>query len=435
MRNSLGTLRRRPGRALLTSLGVGLAVGLLVLLLALSAGVDRSASTLAYGSGVDLIATSSSAGGAGSILGGPLPPIPQAHPLATEIPAADPNAVVASPWLISELVFANASLWAAANTSSVPPGWSYTGSGTVGWLPGELRGIETPTISRGTGLTAAGDPHYANGTWTGPSTHEIVLDEALAGVLHVGVGDSVWANPAAPPSNAALPGWFANATRLTVVGLSGAFWLVPSAELAYVYLSELQQLVGGANASTDYASLVLIHLAQTGNPSADARTIAIAFPDLTVTTLADILGALEHIIDVYRTFGALIGAIGLVVAALFTTTVLQMSVDDRSRELALLRAVGYRRAAVGALVVEEGLLLAGVGLGIGLPIAWAGAEAVNRFLLSVVVGLPAGFSFVAFDPAVVAAGVLAVLAVGVVASVAPAARAMLLPVAEELRAP
>jgi len=434
LRYALDAVRRRPGRSLLTSLGIGLASGLVVLLLALSAGVQSSATTLAYASGVDLLATSS-AGGNSSILTGAPPPIPDAHSLVTEIPAVDPNAVVASPWLVGGLVLGNASLWRAANNSSVPSGWTYTGTGAVGWIPDDLGGIETPTLYNGSGFTAAGDPHYANGTYLGPETHQIVLDQALAQVLRVQVGQSVWASPAAPPNTSTLPGWYANATRFTVVGISSAFWLVPSAELAFVYLSELQQLVGGANRSTDYATFVLIHLKDPTDPGSDQAKIALAFHGLTVYTLADLLGEVQHVVNVYRTFGELIGAIGLVVATLFTTTVLQMSVDDRSRELALLRAIGHRRASVGLRVVEEGLLLCGVGLAFGLPLAYVGAEAIDRLLLRLVPGLPAGFSFVSFEPSVIVLGVVAVLAVGLVASTVPAVRAMQLPVAEELRAP
>ncbi len=434
MHPAVDALRRRPGRSLLTALGVGLAVGLVVLLLALSAGVRASATTLAYSSGVDLLATSST-GGNGTILTGAPPPIPHAHLLATEIPAKDPNVVVASPWLLGDLVFGNASLWRAANASAVPATWSYTGSGTVGWIPDDLTGIERPALYNGSGFTAPGDPHYANGTYTGPSTHEIELDQALADVLGVHVGESVWADPAAPPSDAALPGWYANATEFTVVGISGPFWLVPSAELAFVYLSELQALLGSASAATDYATLLLIHLANPTDPTVDQNEIANDFHGLTVFTLADILGEIQHVVAVYQTFGLLIGAIGLVVATLFVTTILQMSVDDRSREVALRRAIGQSRGAVGRSVVEEGLLLCGVGLAIGLPLAYVGAVEVNRFLLRLLPGLPVGFSFVAFDAGVVAAGVLAVVAVGLAASTAPALRAMRLPVAEELRAP
>jgi putative ABC transport system permease protein len=431
VRYALDGIRRRPGRSALTSLGIGLAVGLVVLLLAISAGVQTSSTELATASGVDLIAASANT----TITTGSVPPISHAHALATEIPSSDPNVAVASPWLISDLVFGNASLWAAANSSQIPGGWSETEAGSVGWIPSDNSGIETPTIYNGSGFRYPGDPYYANGTYTGVRTHEVVLDQGLAGVLGVTVGSLVWVSPSQAPSPASLTGWYGNATALRVVGISGPFWLVPSALLSFLYLSELQSIVGGGTPSTDYASLLLVHLVDPTTASADQTKIERAFPSLTVITLADILGAIQQVVDVYRTFGILIGAIGVIVAALFATTVLQMSVDDRSREIALLRAIGYSRARVGGFVAEEGVVLALIGLAVGFPIAYAGAWELNRFLLNLIAGLPVGFSFVSFDAAVLLAGVGLVLAIGLLAAILPAARAMALPVAEELRAP
>lgn len=428
---SLDAIRRRPGRSALTSLGIGLAVGLVVLLLAISAGVQTSSTELATASGVDLIAASANT----TITTGSVPPIPHGHELASSIPASDPNVAVASPWLISDLVFGNASLWAASNASDVPNDWNQTEAGSVGWIPSDNSGIETPPIYNGTGFTLPGDPHYANGTYAGPFTHEIVLDQGLAGALGVMVGDLVWVSPAPAPGPSALPGWYANATAFRLVGVSGPFWLIPSAFLAFLYLSELQSVVGGGTPSTDYASLVLIHLYDPTTAAADQTRIEGAFPSLTVITLAEVLGAIQEVVNVYRTFGIIIGAIGIIVAALFATTVLQMSVDDRSREIALLRAVGYTRAGVGSLIAQEGVVLSLLGLAVGFPLAYAGAYALNRFLLNLIVGLPVGFSFVSFDASVLLSGIALVLAIGLVAAAVPAARAMSLPVAEELRAP
>ncbi|MGA8276430.1 MAG: FtsX-like permease family protein [Thermoplasmata archaeon] len=425
------SIRRRPGRSALTSLGVGLAVGLVVLLLALSSGIQTSASTLAGASGVDLLIASANT----TFAQDTFPPISQAHSLATRIPGADSNVATASPWLVSDLVFGNQSLWAAANASSVPAGWSPTGSGTVGWIPGDNPGIETPDVYNGSGFWAAGDPHYANGTYLGPRTGEIELDQGLAGVLGVTVGGTVWAAASSPTGPSQLSGWYANATEFHVVGITGPFWLLPSALLAFVYLSELQSIVGGATSSTDYGSLVLVHLHDPTLATEDQSRLGAAFPGLTVFTLSDILGAVQHVVDLYRTFGELIGAIGLVVAALFTTTVLQMSVDDRSREIALLRAIGHSRARIAGLVVQEALMLSCLGLLVGLPVAYFGAVAINAFLLRLLAGLPAGFSFVSFDATVILSGVGLVLLIGLIAGIAPAARAMQLPVAEELRAP
>jgi len=262
-------VRRRPGRSLATSLGIGLATGLVVLLLALSAGIQSSASRLAASSGIDLLATSANT----SLASDTFPPIPDAHALPAQITAADPNVATASPWLISSLVYANASLYAATNVSptgsAVPPSWAPTGAGTVGWIPAANAGLDAPGPVAGGGFTAPGDPLWDNGTFGGPRTGETELDEGLASVLHVGVGGVVWASARSVPGPSALADWFANATPFRVVAITEPFFLLPSALLGFLYLSELQELTGGASASTDYASLLLIHLTDPTNPSAD----------------------------------------------------------------------------------------------------------------------------------------------------------------------
>lgn len=435
MRYALDALRRRPARSAASALGVGLATALVVILLAVSSGVQSSAGRLATESGVDLLVTSANT----SISAGTFPPLEGAHGLPGRLASADPNVATASPWLVSSLTFANGSLYDAVNSSSgaagVPAGWTPSDAGVVGWIPGLNAGLETPPVVAGPGFSSGGDPHYANGSYSGPETREVVLDQALAAVLRVAPGAVVYASPQSVASPGQLAGWYANATAFRVVGVSGPYWLLPSALLGFFYLSELQGLLGSASASTDYASLVLVHLVDPTDPARDQARIEAAFPDATVFTLGNVLGAVQHVIDLYRTFGVLIGAIGVVVATLFTMTVLWMSVDDRSQELAVLRAIGYRRARIGGFVLEEGLLLAALGLAVGVPLGFTGAYALNAFLLRLVGGVPTGFAFVSFDLGVAASALVEVVAVGLAASIAPALEAMNRPVAEELRAP
>lgn len=434
MRYAADALRRRPGRTALTALGIGLATSLVLVLLSISAGIQASAFRLATTSGVDLIGTSANT----SLSSISFPPVTGAHKLAHEIPAVDSNVATASPWLVSPLVFANSSLYAqvnlSSNGSSVPAGWQPASVTAIGWIPGDNAGLEVPSIVSGSNFPVSGDPHYANGSYNGPRTDDIVLNTALAQLLHIGPNATVWASPQTPAGPSSLRSWFAQATPFKVVGLTGPFWFLPSAALGMFYLSELQQVVGGDTASTDYASLVLIHLVDPTRASQDQARLATAFPAITFFTLGNILGAIQHIIDLYRTFGTLVGLIGILVATLFTATVLLMSVEDRTREIALLRAVGYSRAQVGGFVIEEGLLLAFLGLVAGLPMGFIGATALNDFLERLVVGLPTGFSFVTFNASVLGEGVVEVVLIGLVASLIPLVRALRIPVAEELRA-
>lgn len=435
MRYALEGVRRRPARSALTALGIGLATGLVTVLLALSAGVQGSASRLATASGVDLIATSANT----SLTTSTFPPLSDAHAIPSGFARADPNVATASPWLVASFVYANSSLYGAANASrngtAIPPGWGPASGEAVGWIPGANAGLATPSVATGPGFSSDGDPHYGKGTYSGPFTHEVVLDGGLAGVLGATVGSLVYSSVQPLPGPSSLLAWFANATPFRVVGISGPFFLIPSALLGFFYLSEAQSLEGSTAVQNDQASVVLVHLSDPTHPAGDQTALRAAFPTLTVFTLGNILGAVQSVVDLYKTFGTLIGLVALVVAALFTTTVLTMSVDDRSRELATLRAIGFPRATIGRFVLEEALVLAALGLVVGLAGGYVGAYLLNRFLTGLLHGLPNGFSFVAFDATVVASAIAEVTVIGLLASALPAARAMRLPIAEELRAP
>jgi putative ABC transport system permease protein len=435
VRDAFTGLRRRPGRTAATALGIGLATALVVLLLSLSTGIQQSSSKLATASGVDLLAASANT----SISSGSFPPVESAHYIAGAMGRADPNVASASPWLVTPLLFGNRSLRTAAAAApggqAIPPGWDLAGAASIGWIPGRNEGLEVPTVYAGPGFSDPGDPHFANGSYAGPVTHQVVLDEGLASLLNATVGATIWASPQAASGPSSVAGWYQNASAFQVVGLSGPYWLFPSSSLGFFYLSELQQLLGPTSTRGDEASLVLIHLADPTQANHDQSVIAAAFPTLTVFSLGNILGAVEQGVSLYRTFGTLIGLVGVVVATLFTTTVLAISVDERSREIAIRRAIGFRRASVGWLVVQEALVLGALGLAVGLPVGLAGAYAVNAFLVHLVNGLPAGFSFVAVDPFVIGSGIAEVTAIGLVASIGPALYAMRLPIAGELRAP
>ncbi len=111
---------------------------------------------------------------------------------------------------------------------------------------------------------------------------------------------------------------------------------------------------------------------------------------------------LEVVNTYLATFQAL-GGLGLVLGALGLAVVLLRSVWERRGELALLRALGFRRAALGWLVLAENCYLLALGLGVGLVAALAsvaphhsggGAELWLRLaallLVVVLVGLGAG---------------------------------------------
>jgi predicted permease len=76
------------------------------------------------------------------------------------------------------------------------------------------------------------------------------------------------------------------------------------------------------------------------------------------------------------------GAIGLTLAAIGLYGVMSYSVRRRTREIGIRMALGAKRPAVLRMILRQGLILTGIGLAIGLAIAFA----LGRFTASVLYG-------------------------------------------------
>jgi putative ABC transport system permease protein len=119
--------------------------------------------------------------------------------------------------------------------------------------------------------------------------------------------------------------------------------------------------------------------------------------------------------------------IALVIGAVGVLNTMIMSVFERTREIGILRAVGWRPARIVRLILSESLLLAVLGALLG----GAGAVGLIRLLGS----LPAvnGYLRTGVPAAVLAQGLLVALAVGLIGGAYPAVRGARLLPTEALR--
>ncbi len=110
---------------------------------------------------------------------------------------------------------------------------------------------------------------------------------------------------------------------------------------------------------------------------------------------------------------AFFGGLALLLAAMGLYGLMAFNVTRRSREIAIRIAVGAPQNTVQWMVLREGLLLAVVGIAIGVPCSIAGGKLIS--------GLLYGVS--AHDPLTVLIVSLMLLAVAVMATLAPARKA------------
>jgi putative ABC transport system permease protein len=122
-----------------------------------------------------------------------------------------------------------------------------------------------------------------------------------------------------------------------------------------------------------------------------------------------------------------VGAIMAIAATLGAANSLYAVVDGRRRELATLRALGFRGGAVVASVLTESILLALPGALLGAGLAWV--------LFNGLTASPFGFTFhLAVTAPIATVGIFWALTMGLIGGFLPAIRAARVPVTVALRA-
>jgi len=116
---------------------------------------------------------------------------------------------------------------------------------------------------------------------------------------------------------------------------------------------------------------------------------------------------------------ALVGGIGI-------ANTMLMSVFERTREIGLLRAVGWSRARICTLIVLEGLTLSLIGGALGVPLGWLEVIAATKVVQM-------GWIQLSLDVAVALEAVALATVIGVLGSLYPGLRAASLEPTEALR--
>ena len=147
--------------------------------------------------------------------------------------------------------------------------------------------------------------------------------------------------------------------------------------------------------------------------------------DVTITSQTEMLDVFGRVMDVISAAAGGIGAISLVVGAIGILTIMWISVNERTTEIGLAKAIGAGSNQILALFLLEASVLSLIGGAIGIGLGMAIARTIQLF----VPGLPIHTPL----PYVVAA--LAVsLVVGLASGVLPARRAARLDPVEALHA-
>lgn len=258
-----------------------------------------------------------------------------------------------------------------------------------------------------------------DGAWPGPN--EIVLEQSAAETADLATGDETTVVLGGEPRPVTVSGVFgieAAAAGAVLVGIDG-----DTAREVYAPDGLVPQIAVWADASGPVDEDALADRVASVLPSgAEAVTGEQA--------RAEASEAVEEVLGFVETFLLVFAAIALFVGAFIIANTFAMSVRERLRELALLRALGASPGQVFTSVLVQALVVGLVGGGFGV-LAGAGLVRVIRWGLAL-----AGFEFsgrVPLGTSQVVAAVALGAVVSVLAAVLPARRAAAIPPVQAMR--
>ncbi|MBB2976169.1 putative ABC transport system permease protein [Microbacterium endophyticum] len=153
----------------------------------------------------------------------------------------------------------------------------------------------------------------------------------------------------------------------------------------------------------------------------------------TGTTVADQLGTIKTVIDGIVLVLNAFAVIALLAASFGIVNTLLMSVQERTREIGLMKAMGMGSGKVFGLFSLEAAFIGFLGSAIGAGIAIVAGTGISAALsTSLLADLP-GLTLIAFNPVSIATIILVVMLIAFLAGTLPAARAAKADPVESLR--
>ncbi len=385
----LRNLGRRPLRTALSLAGIAVASAMLLDMVMLSGGIERSFERLLLGRGFQVRVSPKGA-----------------LPFDAEATIADAGRVVAR-------------LRADPDVAAAGP-----------VLGGALYARTADSLATlfGYGIDPAAQSLYqlVSGRDLAPGdTLGILLSAPAAARLAAGPGDTLRIVGRLDPGIAAA----ALERRLVVRGTVRWLYDYRGQPSVGLLLPVMQRLVD----APDRISLAAVKVRDDAAVPAVVARLRATEPTLEVNSVAQLVVHFRERLLYFRQLSYILGTVSLIVTVLLVATLLTITVSERLGEIATLRAVGVARARIIRQVLAEGAALTAFGTVIGIGLGIATARRLDAILTSFP-GLPAALSFFVPEPRALALAGAILLLAGSLAGLYPAWVAARAPIAATLRA-
>lgn len=382
VRRTLGKTRHGSSRRLLLSLS-GVAVAIMVMVLISSIALGLASQSAVQSDDVDYWIVPEG-GSLETIAVSPAgPQLGSTHSLIRRL-QRDATVAYATPVLLQVVPV-------ATPTQDTPAYVLFVGVVAPDTASPTVAGVSTTPLT-------AGDPYYANGSYTGSWTGEVVVNAGAATLLNASAGSEITPTRGAP-----------GPLRVRAVSETDFQTGVGGTPVAVVHLSELQAMTGATDA--DAADQLLV---STNDPAVE-ESLHSLYPNTIVTTRTGLAASEASLSSLPVAMGVAALIIASLVGLLFTATMTGLEVTHDRTTLATLAALGYSGRSLAVLVVAETVTIAVLGGGVGALLG-AGGIVVTNTLAAATLGVG---SVAVFEPALLVYGVGVALLIGVLSAPYP----------------
>ncbi len=212
----------------------------------------------------------------------------------------------------------------------------------------------------------------------------------------------------------------------TVAGVQNETILATGAALNEALLEVLHtaQAIGQPSAVAEQSVVATAHFdPDASEAEIDAIQAALADAGFQAATVSDQIGVIQTVVDGIIAVLNAFAVIALIAAGFGIVNTLLMSVQERTREIGLMKAMGMRGASIYALFSTEAVFIGFLGSVLGAAAAIGIGSIANGLIVDSFLADLDGLQVLRFEPVPVASILLTVMAIAFVAGTLPARRA------------
>ena len=238
-----------------------------------------------------------------------------------------------------------------SSASGSTSGTSSSSSGGTPGSPESMGGFSVTGMDSGK-LSLAGIENVTGAVYSDGSDNQVIFGKTAATNLDKKVGDTI--------------NLFGKDFTVTGIFETGSFITDGG---AFMSLSTLQNLTS----NTDKISSVAVKINSNANATEVSKTIEDAYPnELSTTTAASMEGRMNSALSTIDTATWAISILAIIIGGVGVINTMIMSVFERTREIGVLKAVGWKERRILGMILGESVVLTIIAAVVGTVVAVVG---------------------------------------------------------------